>query len=214
MKTMLKGALAATLLAGAALAPHAASAQATGGDLFVDLNRIYAESSAGRSGQTQIKAKYEARLQGAATSFNAAASVYNAQVEAAKKVVQPNGNLPEANQRALGDAQQKLQAADDNLTRLQNEVNNVGRYVQSQVLEKTLPITEQVRAERRAPAVLAKGSVLASDPAADVTATVLQRLNSQLSTVSIILPQENAPASAASRPAAPRPAAPATPQGR
>ena len=209
MKTMLKAALGAALLAGTTLAPDAAFAQAAGGDLFVDVNRVYAESSAGRSGQAQIKAKYEANLRTAATSFNAAASVYNAQVEAAKKVLQPNGSLPDANQRALGDAQQKLQAADDNLTRLQNEVNNVGRYVQSQVLEKTLPIAEQIRAERKASSVVAKGSVLASDPAADVTATVIQRLNGQMAAVSIVLPQENAPAAAA-----PRPAAPANTQGR
>ena len=207
MKTMFKAALAATMLAGASLAPHSAFAQAAGGALFVDINRVYAESAAGRSGQAQIKAKYEANLRTAAASFNAAAAAYNVQVEAAKKVLKPDGTLPDVNQRALGDAQQKLQAADDNLNRLQGEVNNVGRYVQSQVLEKTLPIAEQVRAERRAPAVLAKGSVLASDPAGDVTPTVIQRLNAKLATVSIVLPQENAPAAAA------RPTAPAA-QGR
>ncbi len=208
MKTMIRAALAATMLAGATLTPHAAFAQAAGGSLFVDTGRVFAESAAGRSGQAQIKAKYEANLRTSAATFNAAASAYNVQVEAAKKVLKPDGSLPDANQRSLGDAQQKLQASDDNLNRLQNEVNNVGRYVQSQILEKTLPISEQIRAERRASAVMAKGSVLASDPAGDITPTVIQRLNAQLATVSIVPPQDNGPAAGA------RPAAPASPQGR
>jgi Skp family chaperone for outer membrane proteins len=198
MKTLFRAALAAMMLAGATLAPQTAFAQAAAGVVVIDLNRVYSDSAAARSARAQIKAKYEANLHSAESNFNSLAAAYNAQVEAAKKVQKPDGSIPPANQKSLGDAQQRLGNADDSLQRMQNEVNTVGRYVQSQILEQIVPIAEAIRAERHATAVLAKGSLLASDPTADVTPTLIQRLDARLKAVSITLPQPTANPAAAS----------------
>lgn len=203
MNTVTKAALfAAAMIATPALAQNA-------GVVTVDLNRVYSESAAAKSAQAQIKTKYETNLRNAANTFNSAATAYNTQVEAARKVAKPDTALPAATQTALQNAENTLRQADSNLSNMQNEVNAVGQYVQQQILEKTLPIAEQVRAEKKAAIVAPRGSVLAADPAADVTATVIQRLDAQLKTVSITLPQQNNNAAAAA-PAAQRPAAPAT----
>lgn len=194
MKTMFKGAA----IAAAMIAAAPALAQV----VTVDLNRIYSDSAAAKSGQSQIKAKYEGNLRNAATTFNANATAYNTQVEAARKVQKPDGSLPDANAKSLGDARARLQQSDASLNNMQQEVEAVGQYVQQQILQRVIPIAEQVRAERKAAVVMPRGAALAADPAADVTATIIQRLDQQLKTVSIALPQQaQAPAAAAQQPA-------------
>ncbi len=199
MRIFLKAALIAATLSTATIAVAPALADASGPVLSVDVARVFTDSAAGKSGNAQIRAKYEAQLQAANTSFNSAATSYNAQVEAARKVAKPDGTIPPVNQQSLQRAQQAVQQADQNLSRMQDEVNAVGGYVQRQILERVTPLSEQVRAERKASLVVPRGSVLAVDPTGDITATVIQRLDQQLPTVSIALPQQGG--AAAARPA-------------
>ena len=191
MRTILKRAAVAALAVGVALAPQAAFAQSTN-LLTVDIGRLYSDSAAGKSGTAQIRAKYEGQLQTANNAFNSAATAYNTQVEAARKTAKPDGALLPATQQSLGRAQQTVQQADQNLSRLQEEVNAVGGYVQRQILERAVPITEQIRAQRKADAVVPRGSVLAADPATDITTAVITSLDTSLKTVSIVLPQQGA----------------------
>ncbi|MBU3076271.1 OmpH family outer membrane protein [Sphingomonas quercus] len=211
MKTMIKS--AALGLAIFAAVPAAAQ---TGGIVTVDLNRLFSESLAAKNGATQIQTKYQGTATSQQNAFNAAATAYNTQVEAARKLVKPDGSgLPDANRAALADAQQKLQAADEALNRTQQEANAVGNFVRDQILRAAVPIAEQIRAERKVAAVIPRNEALAADPAADVTTTLMQRLDTQLKTVSIQLPQQGAPAAgAAPAPAAAAPAAPAAAPGR
>ncbi|MDB5684608.1 MAG: outer rane family protein [Sphingomonas bacterium] len=208
MKMLLKSAGLALTIAAASV-PSAVFAQAAAPTLTVDVQRLFADSAAAKSAQAQIKTKYEGNLNAAVTSYNTATTTLNTQVEAARKVQKPDGTVPPANQKAVGDAQNAYNAAGERLEGMQQEVNAVSRYVQSQILRGAGPVIEQVRNERRASMVLPKGSVLASDPAGDVTSVVIQRLDQSLKTVSITLPQQ--PAGAA--PAAAAPAA-APPRGR
>ena len=191
MKTFIKSAGVALAIATAA-APAAVFAQAATSTLTVDIQRLFSDSASAKSGQAQIKAKYEANLNNAVTAYNTSATALNTQVEAARKVQKPDGSLPPANQKLVGDAQNAYQAAGQRLEGLQNEVNEVGRYVQSQILRGAQPVIEQVRNERKASIIVPKGSTLASDPAGDVTPTVIQRLDQSLKTVSIALPQQPA----------------------
>ncbi len=200
MKTMMKGALIAASLFAAA----PAFAQ-SGPVVTLDLNRVLGESVAGKSGVSQLQAKYSGIVNGQQAAFNAAATTYNTQVEAARKVVKPDGTgLTDAARAQLAAAEQKVRAADETLGRTRQEINVVNDYVREQIIRAITPIAEQIRAERRATAVIPRGSVLAADPATDVTTIALQRLDAAFKTVSITLPQQPA------RPAA----AAATPQGR
>ncbi|MDB5689098.1 MAG: OmpH family outer membrane protein [Sphingomonas bacterium] len=203
MKTLIKSAGFALMVAAAA-APSASFAQAAPSTLVVDINRLFADTASAKSGQAQIKTKYEANLQAAVTAYNNSATTLNTQVEAARKVQKPDGSVPPANQKSVGDAQNAYQAAGQRLEGLQGEVSNVGRYVQQQILRAAEPVIEQVRNERRAAIVVPKGSTLANDPAGDVTATVIQRLDQSLKTVSIALPQQPAGGGAAPAQGAPQ----------
>ncbi len=195
MKAFLKSAGLALMISGAAV-PTAVFAQAAPTILTVDIQRLFSDSASAKSGQAQIKTKYEANLNGAVTTYNSSATALNAQVEAARKLQKPDGSVPPASQKLVGDAQNAYNAAGQRLEGMQNEVNEVGRYVQSQILRGAQPVIEQVRAERKAALVVPKGSTLASDPTTDVTTTVIQRLDQSLKTVSITLPQQTAPAGA------------------
>ncbi len=192
MKTLLKSAGFALAIATAAVPATVFAQAAASSTLTVDVQRLFTDTASAKSGQAQIKAKYEANLNSAVTAYNSAATALNTQVEAARKLQKPDGSLPPANQKLVGDAQNAYQAAGQRLEGLQNEVNEVGRFVQSQILRSAQPVIEQVRGERRASIIVPKGSTLASDPAGDVTTTVIQRLDATLKTVSITLPQQPA----------------------
>jgi Skp family chaperone for outer membrane proteins len=191
MKMLLKSAILALTLTAAA-APTVGFAQAAPATLTVDVQRLFSDTASAKSGQAQIKTKYEANLNAAVTAYNSSATALNSQVEAARKLQKPDGSVPPANQKLVGDAQNAYNAAGQKLETMQGEVNAVGRYVQQQILRGAEPVIEQVRAERKAAIVVPKGSVLASDPAGDVTAVVIQRLDASLKTVSIALPQQPA----------------------
>lgn len=200
MKTMMKGALIAASLFAAA----PALAQ-TGPVVTLDLSRVLGESLAGKSGVSQLQAKYSSVVNGQQAAFNAAATTYNTQIEAARKLVKPDGSgLPDAQRATLADSEQKVRAADETLGRTRQEINVVNDYVRDQIIRALTPIAEQIRAERRATAVIPRGSVLAADPTTDVTTIALQRLDAAFKTVSITPPQQQPG----------RPATATTPQGR
>lgn len=213
MKTILKSAAAAVLLATAA-AP--AFAQSAGTVLTIDLERIYAESAAGKSAVSQLQARFTAPSQQVNAAITAARSAYETQVQAAQKL-SPTGDvskLPPATRQALGDAQEKFETARAQAAQLEQAVQASQGYVRDQIVQAVLPIAEQVRAEKKASVVMPKGTLLATDPASDVTSVVMPRLDAALPTVQIAPPQQGATAPAAT-PATPRPATtkPAT-QGR
>lgn len=188
MKTMLKLTAAAALLAATA-----APAFAAGSVLIVDFSRVFSESAAAKSGTAQLHAKYDAPMQQRNTAFTAAAQTYQTQVTAVQAIKAPAQPTP-AQLTAARQSADRAQAAQDSLNQLDQEVQTVGRYVQSQIVDKVGPIAEAIRVERKADVVVPKGSVLASDPAGDVTALVIQRLDAAFPNPSIVLPQQAAPA--------------------
>ena len=204
MRTILKAMTAASLLAATAATP--AFAQATGGILIVDLDRVYSESAAGKSAQTQLQARYQGPSQQAQAAFNAAQSSYVSQLQAAQKLVGPSGDaskLPPAQRAALGAAQDKLEEARSQALQVQQAVQASAGYVRDQINQQVLPIAEQVRAEKKGAVVMVKGGLLAADPAADITSVVLPRLDAKVTTVPIVPPQAAAPAAPSA--AAPKP---------
>jgi Skp family chaperone for outer membrane proteins len=191
MKTMLKLSAAAVLLAATA-----APALAAGDVLTVDFNRVFQESNAAKSGTQQLHAKYDAMLQQRTAAFQTAAQAFQTlqgQLQAIKAPAKPT----EAQIASYRQAGERAQAAQDAAQQLDQEVQTVGRYIQSQIVDHVTPIAEQIRAERKADVVVPKGSVLAADPAGDVTSVVIQRLDTAFPNPSIVLPQQTPAAPAA-----------------
>lgn len=188
MKILLQGAaLAVVLSAGMVMAPVAAVAQT----LTVDVDQVYKDSLGGKSGGDQLEAKYGSQLKAAQAKLQTAVTGWNTQVEAAKKVIKPDGTLPPANQAAVDQARQSLNESKAAFDELRQEIQNADQYVKYQILEKLVPVTEKIRKDRKGDVVVPRASVLAFDPANDITATALQQLNTTLTTVSITPPQQN-----------------------
>jgi len=194
MKTMLKLSAAAALLVAAA-----APALAAGSVLTVDFNKVFTDSNAAKSGTQQLHAKYDTLLQQRQSAFQTAAQAFQTlqnQLQAIKAPAKPSP----AQESSLQAAYQRAGQAQEAAQQLDQEVQAVGRYVQSQIVDHVSPIAEQIRAERKADVVMSKNSLLASDPASDITAVVIQRLDASFPNPSITLPQA--------------PAAPTQTQGR
>lgn len=200
MKTLLKSStMALALVAGAFVAPTAALAQT----LTVDVDAIYKDSLAGKSGNAQLETKYGARLKASQEKLQTAANAWNTQLEAAKKIVKPDGTVPPATETALNQARDTLSAAQNEFNALRQEIQQTDQYVKYQILEKLIPVTEKIRKDRKGDTVVPRGSVLAFDPANDITPTALQQVNATITTVSITPPQPTAAPAPATTPAKP-----------
>lgn len=195
----------ALLVATAAASFAAIPALANSSVLVVDFDQVFQNSAAAKSGTQQLRTKYDAQLNQRRTAFQAAAQAYNSQVETAKKTAKPGTPIPAATQNALQQAGERAQAAEQSLQDLQQEVNQSAAYVRQQIIEHAGPVAEQIRAEHKAAIVTSKDATLASDPANDVTTTLVQRLDASFPTPSITPPQQ---------PAAPAAASPKATQGR
>jgi Skp family chaperone for outer membrane proteins len=188
MRTFLKLSAAAALLA--------ATPAFAEGVLVVDVTRVLGDSAAGKSGTAQLKAKYDAQIAQRQQAFNTSAQAYNTAVQAAQAVKAP-AQPTQAQITAARSAGERAQQAQDSLQELAQEVQQSENYVRSQIVERVAPIAEQIRAERKADAVVPKGSTFAVDPSKDVTALVIQRLDASFPTPSIALPQRAAAPAAA-----------------
>lgn len=211
MTILLKStAVALALFAGTVIAPTAASAQT----LTVDVDSIYKDSLGGKSGSSQLETKFGPRLKAAQEKLQSAANNWNTQLEAAKKVAKPDGTVPPATETALGQARETLTASQNEFNALRQEIQYADQYIKYQILDKLVPITEKIRKDRKGNLVVPRASVLAYDPAFDITPTALQQVNAILTTVSITPPQQNAAAPAPAAGTAPAQPARTTPPTR
>jgi len=198
----------ALLVATAAVSFAAIPALADSSILVVDFDQVFQNSAAAKSGTQQLRDKFDSVLTQRRNAFQTAAQTYNTQLDAAKKAAKPNVPVPAATQTAIREAGERAQAAEQALQDLQQEVNQTAQYVRQQIIEHAAPVAEQIRAEHKAAAVISKDSALASDPANDVTAALIQRLDTSFPTPSIVPPQQPQAG------AAPAPSNPKAPQGR
>lgn len=182
----------ALLVATAAASFAAIPALADSSVLVVDFDQVFQNSAAAKSGTQQLRTKYDTQLNQRRTAFQAAAQAYNSQVESAKKAAKPGTPIPAATQNALQQAGERAQAAEQSLQDLQQEVNQSAAYVRQQIIEHAGPVAEQIRSERKAAIVTSKDATLASDPANDITTTLVQRLDASFPTPSIAPPQQAA----------------------
>lgn len=176
--------------------------------LVVDFNRVFADSAAGKSGTSQLQTKFNGVLQQRRAALQSAGQAFQTQRDTAQRTIKPGTPVPPATQQALQQALERAQQAQGQLQDLEQDVNESASYVRQQIIERSQPLAEQIRAERKAAIVVDKGQALASDPSVDVTAVLIQRLDAAFSQPSITPPQQSAPAAPSTTPAR------GTPQGR
>jgi Skp family chaperone for outer membrane proteins len=185
-----------SLICAAALSGMAAPALAASdpGVLVIDFEQLLTTSAAAQSGTSQLRTKFDGQTASLRTTYSTAVQTYQAQANAAKAAKAGTPPSP-----ALQQAAQRVEQLQQQAQSLNAQISQATSYVRDQIVDHARPIAEQIRAERKAAVVISKGSVLASDPNADITGVVMQRLNTAFPQPSIIPPQQPAPAAPAAR---------------
>lgn len=188
MKIMFKAAFAALALGTAAL-PTVALAQAAApaaqsAIIVVDMDRVGADSAAGKSGQAQLKTKLDS-LQARGKSL---ADQLRTEEETLLKARQASTMAPEAFQAKVKDLQTKQNNARTELGNRENELQRSQAYVRQQIFNAVGPVINAIMRERGASIVLTRDAALAVSPALDVTAEVIRRLDAALPRVNATAP--------------------------
>ena len=188
MKSIFKAAaLAAFALGTASALPTAAFAQAAAAQtsiIVVDMDRVGAESAAGKSGQTQLKSKLDS-LQARGKTL---ADQLRSEEETLLKARQANTMAPDAFQAKVKELQTKQNSARTELGNRENELQRSQAFVRQQIFNAVGPIVQAVMRERGASIVLAREAALAVSPTLDVTAEVIRRLDAALPRVNATAP--------------------------
>ena len=189
MKTLLVSAA----LAAALMAPAAASAQAMPAAVIavVDLEKVTASCNACKTANAALQSQVNAlksRQQALAGPLNTEGQ----SIDAAAKAL--NGKAPDAALQARAKAYQtKLQQAQDEITRQEEQIRRNTQYIQKQILDKLGPIYQQVMTRRGANIMIETGTTLATSNSVDVTNDVLAALNTALPTLATTAPAQSAP---------------------
>jgi outer membrane protein len=191
MKTLL---LSAAVLA-AAIMPSAAAAQAVPAAVIavVDLERVTANCNACKTANAALTSQVNA-LKTRQQSLAAPLKTEGQALEAAGKAL--NGKAPDAALQARANAYQtKLQQAQQEMARQEEQIRRNQAYIQKQIGDKLGPVYQQVMTRRGANVLLEAGTTLASSNSIDVTNDVLAGLNSALPTIATTAPATQQPQS-------------------
>lgn len=189
MKTLLVSAA----LAAAVIAPSAASAQAVPAAVIavVDLERVTANCNACKTANAALQGQVNAlksRQQTLAAPLNAEGK----SLDTAAKAL--NGKPADAALQARAKAYQtKVQQAQEEIAKQEEQIRRNQAYIQKQILDKLGPIYTQVMQRRGANIMLETGATLATSNSIDVTNDVLTALNTALPTIATTAPAQSAP---------------------
>lgn len=207
MNKFIFGAAAAAL---ASTTPMAAQAQRAPDAVIVVVNteRVYRECTACRAAQTQLEGMVNSAraragqlgqpLQTEAQSIEQAGAALRNQTGAARTTAEA------ALTTRVQQFQARQTAAQQEIARLEQNIQSTQANVMRQINERLNPIVTQVMTQRNANIALDVNATLARSNAVDVTDAVLAALNQQLTTVNVV------PLPAPPQPAQPQP----QPQGR
>lgn len=177
---------------GAVVLPSAAQA-APANIVVVDRERVYAECTACRAAQTQLQSRASA-LQSRQTALATPLQTEAQSLQTAVGAL--NGKEPDAALKARVTAfQTKQNSANQELQKMQQDLQSTQANVLRQIDAKLGPIYQQVMAAKGANIAVDEGATLAHGAALDVTNDVLAALNQQLPSVSVTpMPAAAAPA--------------------
>ena len=191
--TMLFKTVSAALLLGAAAVPAAAQQLSPPVIVIVDMDRVVNDSAAGKTAGTEIQTKI--------TNLQARAATLQTQLKTDADSIQAG----QANKTLVGPALEqraqafglKQQQAQQEIARLEADIQRSRQFVIKQISDASNPIVTQVMRERGASIALAEGATLQHTASIDVTNDVITRLNTSTPRVSTTPPA--APAAAAPR---------------
>ncbi|MCG2841647.1 OmpH family outer membrane protein [Sandaracinobacter sp. RS1-74] len=183
MTSLLKIATAALML-GVATVPAAAQKLSPPVIVIVDMDRIVNDSAAGKTAGTEIQTKI--------TNLQTRATTLQTQLKTDADAIQTgqaNKSLagPALEQRTQAFAQ-KQQQAQQELGRLESDIQRSRQYVIKQISDAANPIITEVMRDRGATIALAEGATLQHSASLDVTNDVITRLNTKLPRVSTTPP--------------------------
>ena len=182
MKTIISmAAVAASLIA----VPTAASAQRAPAAVIVvvDNERIYRECNACKAASTQLQSMVAA-AQTREKSLNTQLQTEGTAIQTAANALA--GKEPDAALKARAQAfEAKRSAANQELSRLQTNIQSIQANVSRQINAKLGTVYSQVMTARGANLALDIGATLASASGLDVTTDVLTALNAALPSVSV-----------------------------
>jgi outer membrane protein len=187
MTNLFKSALFATAVIAA---PSAALAQAASTIIIVDMDRVGAESAAGKSGQTQLQAKLNS-LQSRAKQLG---DQFRKEEEDLIKARQGNTIAPAAFEARVKDIQTRQGSAQTEIDGRRNDFSRSQAFVRQQIFNAVGPVIQQLMRERNAQVVISRDATMAYVPALDVTGEVINRLNRSLPTVNVNAPAQAQPA--------------------
>lgn len=211
MKILLKAAiLAATPLAAAVALPVIAQAQAVSGVAVADLDEAVAKSNAYTTAVAQIKTTYAAQI----AQADARAKALTAELQPLANAYQTAAKAPGANQAALQQQLQTLQAreraANAEVSKISEPVARARAYAQEQILLKLEAAVNSAMTKKRINVLLQPQAAIKALPAADITNDVMAELNATVPSVGITPPAGWQPGQAGQQGAAAQP----QPQGR
>jgi Skp family chaperone for outer membrane proteins len=186
---------ALTVLAAAVPAVAPAQRAPAAAIVVVDTDRIYRECTACRTAQTQLQAQVTQAQQRAQTLGQPIQTEAQSIQTAAQAARNQQGAARTQAETALNQRVQALQTrqntANQELARLEQNIQSTRANVVRQINERLNPVVNQVMTARGANLALDVNATLARSQALDVTNDVLAALNQQLTTISVTpLPQQ------------------------
>lgn len=183
MTKTVKAALAALMLAGIS-APAVAQQLSPPVIVIVDMERIVNESAAGKQAGTEIQGKVTALQSRGSTLQNQLKTEADA-IQAGQANKTLAGPALDQRVQAFG---QKQQQAQQEVGRLEQDIQRSRQYVIKQITDAANPIITTVMREKGANIALAEGATLQHTSSLDVTNDVIARLNTSLPRVSSTAP--------------------------
>jgi Skp family chaperone for outer membrane proteins len=177
-------ALAAALLITGALPAPALAQAAPAAIIVVDIERVVSQSAAGKQAMGEIQGKVTA-LQTRANALQGQLKTEADAIQAGQASKSLAGPALETRVKAFGE---KQQSAQQEVGRLENEIQRSRQFVLQQISDGVGPIVSQLMKERGANIALPKGATLQHAAALDVTAEVISRLDKSLPKVSTTPP--------------------------
>lgn len=174
----------------AAFSMMSANALAQSKVLVVDTAKVIRDSTVGKYAESQLNAigkSMESELKAQTSPLETKSKTLKTALEGKKTMAEINQTL-----QARPDLQQAMKDVQTGQAKIAQEskIKNVEfsvteRKAFASIAKKVKEIIDQVAVERGADIVVDKNSVIYNSSAVDVTQTVLSRLNSQMTTVSI-----------------------------
>ena len=202
MKSLLKTAAIAAIVAAMPVAAHAQAAAAAG-VAVVDLDAAVSGSAAFQTAATQIQTTYKTQITAAQTRQTALQGELNA-ARTEIETLQRNTATPKATLDAkIAAFQTKGQAAQTELQRLALPFARPQAYVREQVEAKVEQALRAAMTAKKVGVVLRPEAAFAYQPASDLTTDVVTQLNALIPSVGITPPANWQPGQAGNAPNAP-----------